>query len=131
MQWTDWPAQRRPWVAAVAACVIVASVALLSAEDRALAALAALVLLSATAEALLPTRYELAADGIRLDNPLRRRRRDWQRVRAWRLAPDGFLLEPRGRAGFLRRRGSLWLRCPGREAEVEAFLRARLGEPAP
>jgi len=123
--WSDWPARRRPARSVAAGIVLALTVGAVATYGAAWGLLAALVLLGSTGEALLPTRFALNEDGVRVDHPFRRARRPWTGYRTWRPAPGGFWL---ARNGPLRARGVL-LRCPGREAEVEDALRSWLGDP--
>ncbi len=88
----------------------------------------ALLLLAATAEVLLPTRFVLGEDGVEIDNPLRRARRSWDRFGSWAATDDGFRLVGASRHALLRRRASVTLRCGDEAERVTAVLRDRLGE---
>lgn len=128
LTWTDWPARRRPAAAAFAALAVMVAVAGIAPMDPWLAGLAAMVLLAATAEVLLPTRYTLSSAGVRADNPLSRKHRAWSDLSAWRPAPEGYWLVGRGSRPFLARRRSVRLRGPVSPQQVEALLLERLGE---
>ncbi len=127
LTWSDWPAQRRPGVSALAALVIVAFVGFAAHFDTALGLLSAVVLLGSTAEAMLPTRFEVDEQGVSATNPLRAFRKEWARFGAWRPVEGGFWLDGKGRARILRRRGVFLRHAP---AEAEQVLRARLGDPS-
>jgi hypothetical protein len=109
----------------VAAVLLLATVGAVTSFGPGWGLLAVLLLMMATGDALLPTRFELGPDGVRVDHPFRRARRGWDAYGGWRPATDGFWL---ARRGPLRARGLL-IRCPGREDEVEAGLRAWMGAP--
>jgi hypothetical protein len=131
LTWTDWPARRMPARAALSALVIALTVGAVALVDSWLALLGAMLLLSATAESLLPSRFELRADGVSMRNPLKVARRDWARLGAWCSAGDGYILSGRSRSRMLRRMRGLRLSMPSDlRPEVERILRARLGPPA-
>ena len=100
----------------------------MAALDPWLAFVGALLLLTATAEVLLPTRFGLAAEGVTIDNPLRRARRTWDRFGSWAATDDGFFLVGSARSPLLRRRASITLRCEDRLEEITAALREHIGE---
>lgn len=100
----------------------------IAAIDPWLAFVGALLLLTATAEILLPTRFGLTDEGVTVDNPLRRAHRTWDRFGTWLRTDDGFFLVGAARSRFLRRRGSLSLRCAEDPERVSAALRDHLGE---
>ena len=128
--WTDWPARRRPARAAFAGGVVLASSAAVVSIDPVLGFVGTLLLLAALREGLFPTRFRLSDQGVRVDNPLLRRERPWDRFDGWRHLADGFHLDGRGRTALLRRRYDLVLRCPDDAGGVARELTARLGEPA-
>jgi hypothetical protein len=127
LTWSDWPARRRPLACVFSGVVIAGFVAAAAAADVGLGVLSAVILLGSTAEALLPTRFEITDDGVAASNPLRSFRRGWERFGAWRAVDDGVWIDGRGRARILRRRG-VFLRRPPPEAV--ALVRARLGDPS-
>lgn len=129
VSWTDWPARRQPGKAALAAGIIVLAVGSVATVDRILAFLGAILLLSSVAEWLLPTRYEIDAEGIKVRNVFRSATRPWDRLRTWRAVPGGFWVPGRTRSKLLQRLRGVLLRCPGREEDVESVLRAHFGEP--
>lgn len=128
IQWTDWPARRQPLRSTLAALVIAVGTGAVASLDPWLAFVGALLLLTATAEILLPTRFGLDAEGVTLDNPLRRSRRTWDRFGAWARTDDGFFLIGAAGSPLLRRRASVQLRCQDRIEEITAALTAHLGE---
>ncbi len=128
ISWSDWPARRRPLISLFAAVVIAAVLAILIPIDPLLAALSVVILLGLCAEALLPTRFTLSEDGVKVDSIFRRGTRPWERIDGWQHAEHGFLLRGAVRVRSLRHR-DLWLRCPEQIDIVEASLRAYLGEP--
>lgn len=127
LSWSDWPARRHPGTSAFAGFVIVAFVGATASVDVALGVLSAIVLLGSTAEAILPTRFEVSDEGISASNPLRAFQKDWERFGAWRAVEGGFWIDGKGRAKLLRKRGVMLRSAP---AEAESVLRDHLGEPA-
>ena len=130
LSWTDWPASRARGRAAAATAVIAVTVVVVATLDPWLAVLGGAALLASTAEALLPLRYTLSDDGVELRGWFTARRVAWADLASWSRAPDGFVLQGRGRSPFLRRRRSVRLRCPGRESAVSSYLAAALPQPA-
>ncbi len=128
--WTDWPARRRPTRAILGALMILATVLVFSSVGLLYGVISAFVLLTVSAEILLPTRFRLTADGVEAFNLFRHARRPWARFSGWREAQDGYFLAGQGPNGFLARRRSLWLPCPGITTEVEAVLETHLSERA-
>ncbi len=126
VSWTDWPARRQPGRAVLAAGIVVLAIGSVATVDRWLAFLGAILLLSSVGEWLLPTRFELDAEGVRVRGLLRSANRPWARLLDWRQVPGGFWLPGRSSSRLLRRMRGVLLRCPGREDEVVAVLEAHL-----
>jgi hypothetical protein len=129
MTWSDWPARRQPGRAVLAGIVVLGSVGWAASLDGWMGLVAALLLLGATGEVLLPTRFDLDSEGVSVRHPFRVGRRDWGRFGSWRATQEGFLLRGRSASTWLQRRRALMLRCPGREAAVASLLQAHLGAP--
>ena len=125
--WTDWPARRRPLRAFTAVAVIVLTVAVFSSLSPIYGGLAAFVLLTITAEVLLPTRFTLTGDGVEAFNLFRHARRPWARFTGWRGTSEGFHLKGNGSIEFIARRRSLFLSNPDDSAAVESLLSEQLG----
>jgi hypothetical protein len=100
------------------------------AVDPLLGLVGTLLLLSSVSDFLFPTRFALTEEGIRVRNLLRAAHRRWDRLGVWGARPGGFAIAGRSPSRLLRRLRGVELRCPGREAEVEAVLARRLGAPA-
>ena len=128
--WTDWPARRKPARALAAAALILSSVFVFTSVDVIYGVVAAFVLLTVSAEVLLPTRFSVTADGVEAFNLFRHARRPWARFNGWRRAEDGFYLAGRAPIGFIARRRSLWLPCPDHQDELASLLEAHLQEAA-
>jgi hypothetical protein len=128
ISWTDWPARRQPRRAAFAVLVILVGTGAVAALDPWLGFVGALLLMTATAEVLLPTRFGLNDDGVTIANPLRRAHRSWDRFGSYRQTEEGFFLIGAARSPLLRRRVSLTLRCENHMDAVTQALRHYLGE---
>ena len=128
--WTDWPARRTPLRAGFAAAVIAAAVAAVGASEPTLAVVGGALLLGATSEVLLPTRYTVDAEGVETRNPLGARRRPWAQLAGWRRIGADFAVDGGGPAGLLRRRRAVVLRAPVDASAVEDQLLERLGPSA-
>jgi hypothetical protein len=109
--------------------IVLATTGLVVAVDPVLGFVGALLLLAAVREGLFPTRFRLTQEGITIDNPLLTRETSWDRFGGWQQHGLDFHLRGRGRSPILQRRHSLILRHPRLSTEVEAVLRARLGDP--
>ncbi len=131
MTWSDWPARRAPARAGFAAAVIALAVGAVALVDPVMAAVGAALLIGATAEVLLPTRYAVGPEGVETANALGRRRRPWSQLGPWSRAGASFELRGRSTAAVLRRHRSVRLARPPDPAAVEAWLAAQLGPPAP
>ncbi len=131
LAWTDWPARRQPGRAVLAAGIVVLAIGSIATVDRWLAFLGGILLLSSVGEWLLPTRFDLDADGVRVRGLLRSANRPWERLGDWRAVPGGFWLPGRSRSKLLRRMRGVLLRCPGREDEVVAVLKEHLEQSEP
>ncbi len=127
LSWSDWPARRDPRRAALAAGVIGVTVAVVLLVDPLMAPVGAVLLVGATAEVLLPTRYRLDADGVHIARALWNRRVRWSGLERWSPAEDGFVLHGQGSRALLRRRRTVRLHCPGRQDPVAALLQEHLG----
>ena len=127
LSWSDWPAKRRPKQAAAAWAVIGLTVLVITWFDVFMAVLGLVVLLTVTAEVLLPTEYRLSDEGVRLRNPLRRFDRPWSRFASWRPVPEGYFLEDRSPVKLLRRRRSVTLRWPEQREALGEALRGFMG----
>ena len=122
LTWTDWPARRRPARSAFAGLVVCLAVGAVALTDPVLAVFGSALLLAATGEVLLPTRYTIDAGGVRLEGLLIHREHPWSHFAGWRPAPDGYALEGAGRMAFQRRRRSLRLR--GAPPAADGWLEA-------
>jgi hypothetical protein len=130
LHWTDWPAARAPGRAVLVVLVIAVVSVMVVAVDPLLGLVGTLLLLSSVSDFLFPTRFALTEEGIRVRNLLRAAHRRWDRLGVWGARPGGFAIAGRSPSRLLRRLRGVELRCPGREAEVEAVLARRLGAPA-
>ena len=116
--WRDWPAQRQRHRALLAAVLIVLTSVSIAVIEPMIAAIGSIALLAAVSEVLLPTTYTLSAEGVSIDNILRKRHHPWRHFRGWRPAPAAVMLLGDGPAALIRRRRSLLLRCPNNTAQV-------------
>ncbi len=129
LTWTDWYAARDRARAGVAVAVIAITFVLVATMDPWLAVIGGAAMLASTAEALVPLHYELTTEGVSVRGWLHNRQVAWADVASWSRAPDGFVLRGRGGSGFLRRRRTVRLRCPGREHVVSQYLADALPGP--
>lgn len=88
----------------------------------------AVVLLGATLRYFVPTTYELDRRGVwRRGRSGRTLLRPWSEVRGVYRHPDGIFLTPFARPSRLDSFRGVYLRYAGNRAEVEAFVRRRVG----
>ena len=127
MTWTDWPATRAPGRALLATALILTTVAIVLPIDGWLAIIGALLLVRATAEVLLPARYTLDADGVRIARPLSGQVLGWSQLTGWSPISDGYQLVGTGRHPLVRHRRSARLHCPAHHDDVGALLQRHLG----
>lgn len=110
--WTDWPAGRMPERSTLAGLVILAALVTLAGVEPWLVPVAALVLVGSTSEVLLPTRYEVDAEGARASRLLSHRHLPWPRVAGVETLGEDLMLRSKGARPWLARRHDLRLRRP-------------------
>lgn len=120
--WSDWPAPRHPTRSFGAAVIILVATLAISTIDPFLAVAGGVILVAATAEVLLPTRYELSGEGVKVLGPFSRRSQAWSRIAEWQSLPEGFLLVGRGSRPVLARKRTIVLRCVEQRTAVETLL---------
>ena len=128
IDWTHWPAQRSPLRAFFAVLVVLVSIAGFSSVEWMYGVVAAFVLLTATSESLLPTRFRVSDEGVEAFNLFRRVRRPWSRFESWQRGDQGYFLRGQGPLSLIARRRSLWLPCPELYEPVGGFLENHLRE---
>lgn len=125
--WRDWPAQRQRGRAALAGVIIVLASVSVAVVEPWLAAMGSVAMLASVSEVLLPTRYTLSADGVFIDNVVRKRRHPWRHFQGYRAEGEQVALHGAGPSRLIRRRRSVVLRCPENASAVVAALEERLG----
>lgn len=110
--WRDWPAQRRPGRALIAAVLVLAAVAATAQVSAWMALVGAILLMGAVAEGLVPAHYRVDAEGLTVKRALRRWHLSWDQVARLRPHPDGLLVCARGVRPWLARRHDLVLHAP-------------------
>ncbi len=123
MTWTDWPARRTPGRSLFAVFVILVCVVFTAGVDPLFALLALVLLVFATGEVLLPSRYTVDATGVTIARPLGGRAVGWAQLGEITPIDDGFELAGLGPHRWVRRRRTLRIRCPDRIDQVGAELR--------
>jgi len=121
--WTDWPARRAPYRSGLAATIVLVTVGLAAVYDPLLSVLGLVLLVFSTGEVLLPTRYTVDDEGLRIDRPLGGKSLSWSQLSGFTSLEEGFEVTGRGPHRWVRRRRSARIRCPGRREQVEAELR--------
>ena len=133
LSWTAHPARRRPRdLALVAAALLLTTGAVLSSlRSPFLAALAAVIIVVSIASFLFPTRYRLSERGVEERRLGVRRARSWNDLRRLEVGPGAALVSPFTRRSWLDRHRGLLLLFDGADRDaVVAELRRRMGENA-
>lgn len=127
LRWTDWPAPRLGAAAWGAAVVVLGVSAAALLYDPLAGAISALLLLASTGEALLPSRYAVDEEGVRVRRLLGDRALSWEELAGWRAAGEDVELlgPPRSRWRGGRRR--LLLRRPTAREDLLRMLTSKLG----
>jgi len=134
LAWRVWLLTAHPWRGALAilVCLLTTSFAWGLSGSVLLTAVAGLLLAASLSQFLLPTRFALDAETLRVSNPLYRRTRRWSEFRGYARAGERLkllTLPPGSRLDNYR--SLLLLLPPGAAGEaVVARVRARLA-PAP
>ncbi|NOY28097.1 MAG: hypothetical protein GXP62_19705 [Oligoflexia bacterium] len=110
--WRDWPAQRRPGRAIIAAVLVLAAVAATAQVSTWMALVGAILLMGAVAEGLIPAHYRVDAQGVTVSRALRRWHLGWDQIARVRPHPDGLLVCAHGARPWLARRHDLVLHAP-------------------
>ena len=122
MTWRDWPVRRQWGRAAMAAVMLVAASGWAASYHVALGVVGAALLIAVTAEVLLPSRYTIDAEGVRIASWVRTRRVRFVQVRGFGLVEDGVCLRGKGPSSWIRRRRTVILRGPSHADAVTSFL---------
>jgi hypothetical protein len=128
-EWTCHPARRRPQdVFLVVAVVLLSSWAVLvSLESALLAMLAAVILIVAVLQFLLPTHYRLDDAGVSEKRLFRHRSRAWADLRRVQIGPGAALVSPFARRSWLDRQRGIMLYFDGADRDrVVAILHERI-----
>jgi hypothetical protein len=123
VQWTAHPAKRRPQDVMLAVCVIAltAWAVLVSLGSPWLAVVAAVLLVVAIAPFLLPTHYQLDADGIAEQRLWMTRSRKWTELRRVDVGRAAALVSPYAQKRWLDRYRGITIYFDG--AERDAVIR--------
>ncbi len=124
MEWTAHPARKRPQDVMLAVCVVTltAWAVLIGLGSPWLALVAACLLVVAIAPFLLPTRYRLDADGIAERRLWMTRSRRWADLRRIDVGRGAALVSPYGQPRWLDRYRGIIVYFDG--AERDAVIRA-------
>ncbi len=137
LTWTAHPARRRPDQLALVAAVLLLSAwaVMVTLGSPFLAALAAILLVVATAPFLFPTRYRLDGAGVEERRLLARRFRAWADLRRVQIGRGAALVSPFARPSWMDRHRGFVLYFDGLDAAGKAAvvdtLRARVGGGGP
>lgn len=129
--WRAWPLKRRPGRGVFAAVVVVGSCWAVWewTGSTMLTALAVAVLSVSVGSFFVPTEYRLAAEGVEVVRPWRRRIRPWSDFRTVRHGGDLIVLSPsRGRSWLDAVRGET-LQVEENREEVLDYVREMVGAP--
>ena len=119
LEWTAHPAKRRPQDVMLAACVIslTAWAVLVSLGSPWLAAIAAIMLVTAIAPFLLPTHYRLDGDGVAEKRLWMTRSRRWAELRRFEVGGGAALVSPYAHRRWLDRYRGITIYFDGAERE--------------
>lgn len=129
LRWTAHPARRRPQdVFLIAAVVLVSAwTVLVTLGSPWLAVVAAAILVGSVASFLLPTTYLLDDDGVEERTLWGRKRRAWADLRRLQVGPGAALVSPFPRKSWLDRQRGVLLYLDGADRErVVSVLRERI-----
>ncbi len=136
LAWTAHPAKRQPeQIALIAAIVLVTAwVVMVTLESPWLALVAAVILVVSVGQFLFPTRYRLTDAGVEERRLLGRKFRAWSDLRRIQVGPGAALVSPFARPSWMDRYRGIMLYLDGADRDaVVAALRARIpaADPAP
>jgi len=129
LRWTAHPARRRPQdVFLIAAIVLVSAwTVLVTLGSPWLALVAAVILVGSVTSFLLPTDYLLDDDGVEERTLWGRKRRAWADLRRLQVGPGAALVSPFPRKSWLDRHRGVLLYLDGADRErVVSVLRERI-----
>ncbi len=124
LSWTSWPMLRSP----VRAVLAVAFVVLMAGTIQALfhttyfTVVAVLLVWGQIAGFFLPTRFSLTEDGVSVRGLVSRREKDWSEFRSHYVDKEGVLLSPFIERSRLERFRGVSLQFHGNRDEVVAFV---------
>ncbi len=124
LSWTSWPMLRSP----VRAVLAVAFVVLMAGTIQALfdttyfTVVAVLLVWGQIAGFFLPTRFSLTGDGVSVRGLVSRREKDWGEFRSHYVDKEGVLLSPFIERSRLERFRGVSLQFHGNRDEVVAFV---------
>jgi hypothetical protein len=105
LEWTVWPARRRPAVSILVAALIVglSAAAVLVYQSPWYGVMVASGLFIATMSHYLPTRYRIDAQGVSLNTPLSSASKEWAAFAVWSTDDWGVFLSTSSRPTRLQR----------------------------
>lgn len=129
LEWRAWPLKRRPGRGGLAALVLVGSCwgVWVWTGSVVLTVLAVVVLWLSVGPFFVPTRYRLAADGVEVVRPGRRRVRPWTDFRTVRHGGDLIVLSPSRGGSWLDSIRGETLQVEGNREEVLDYVREMVG----
>ncbi|HCU35069.1 MAG TPA: hypothetical protein DGT21_06275 [Armatimonadetes bacterium] len=124
LEWTVWPARRRPVLSIIVAALILGlSVgAVLVYQSPWYGVMVTGGLFVATVSYYLPTRYRLDAEGVGLRTPLSSLRRSWDGFAVCFEDHEGLLLSPSSRLTWAARHRGVYLRFEHNSQAVREFV---------
>ena len=124
LEWTVWPAGRRPLLSIVVAALIVglSVAAVLVYRSPWYGVMVTGGLFVATVSYYLPTRYRLDAEGVGLRTPLSSLSRPWDGFAACFEDDEGLLVSPSSRLTWAARHRGVYLRFEQNRQAVTEFV---------
>lgn len=125
LEWTVWPARRRPAVSILVAALIVglSAAAVLVYQSPWYGVMVSGGLFVATVSYYLPTRYHLDARGVSLRTPLTSTSKDWGAFAATYADAAGIFLSPTRRLTWAARHRGVYLRFADNDEAVTEYVK--------
>ncbi len=124
LEWTAWPARRRPMLSVLVAALVagLSAATVLAYQSPWYGVMVLGGLFVATASHYLPTRYRLDAEGVFLRTPLSSVTRPWETFAVCYRDETGLFLSPSSRLSWAARRRGIYLRFEHNEEAVRKIV---------
>ena len=128
LEWSVWPARRRPWAAGVllASLVVLGVLIAQGTGDRVLGVAAPLMVLAAVGSFIAKTEYRLTPESIQVRTLVVARVRPWGEMRRATVDRHGVFLSPFEKRSWLEAYRGVRLPFGGNRDQVVAFVESKL-----